>query len=229
MSGKKNSKPKEPSSTKPALFWKVLGILGSAVMLISGFYRYQFEFRPILEITAPNPLQLEIKDGKYKFEIPFHYRNAGRPSAIKVKTYHAFFTYPPGWKDQAETEVPDLSPGQGIDFNNIKFIDSNTLYASTNFIKYQNLLVITTWQSDNLAHTGLVYSQAQWYRIYLTMQPGPKLGSYLTLVRSKYDSLWNGNSEAVYNKLRKRFVEGETLSDAYDLKELERQRGSVGI
>jgi len=201
-----------------------LGAIGAVLLGVATFYRYQFESRPLLEITAPNPIQTLWKDGTFKFDVPLRYHNTGASTAISVTTYHLFLTYPPGVVDQIETDVPDVAPKKEALFNLVKYIDTKTLTASTNFFKYQNMLIITTWRSDNLAHTGRLFSQAQWYRLYLSMNQN-KLGSYLTLVKSKYYTLWGFGGEEKYHKIRTLFLKGETLQDAYNLKQLEWERG----
>lgn len=201
-----------------------IGAIGAVLLSVATFYKYQFELRPFIEITAPNPVQVEWKDGVFKLDIPLQYHNTGKSTASPVNTYHVFLTYPPGTADQVETDVPDIAPNKAEGFTIVKYIDTKTLTASTNFFKYQNIIIVTTWKSDNLAHIGRVYSQAQWYRLYLTMNNN-KLGSYMTLVKSKYFILWGFGGKGDYRQITKRFLEGETLQDAYNLKQLEWERG----
>jgi hypothetical protein len=219
MSKKKKQHPPE---AKPPRDW--LKIIGGVVLALAGFYKYQQEMRPLLDVTSPDPVKTEWKDGTFKFEIPLHFQNQGPSTAVGATTYHLFVTYPPGVKDQAETDVPDVAPHKDQSFTIIKYIDTKTLTASTNFFQYQNLLVLTTWRSDNLAHSGQVFCRAQWYRLYLTMGQG-HVGSYMTLVKSKYLTTWGKQNKKTYEKLRSRFLEGETIQDAYDLQQLDWARG----
>jgi len=201
-----------------------LGAVGAVLVAVGALYSYQFEARPMLEITAPNPVQAQWKDGIFKFDLPLLYRNNGRSTAINVIACHLFFTYPPGVADQFETEMPDLPAAKQESFTLVKYIDTKTLTASTNFFKYQNVLVITTWKSDNLAHIGQVFSQAQWYRLYLSVDKN-NMGSYMTLVKSKYHTFWGFAGNRFPKKIVSVFLEGETLQGAYNLKQLEWERG----
>jgi len=204
------------------LFTKwTIGIAGAILVAVSGFYKYQFEVRPVVEITAPSPVQVQCKEGTFKFDISIHYRNTGHSTAVSVKTCHFFFTYPPGFKDIVETDLPDITANNDQDFTLVKYLDIETLNASVNFFQYQNLIVVTTWSSDNLSHFRRLFSQAQWYRLYIGLQENKQLGGYLTLVKSKYYHLWNTQGREAYNEILRQFSEGETLTGSYNLEELD--------
>jgi len=197
---------------------------GSIVVALAAFYKYEFEMRPVLEMTAPDPVQVQQKVDTFKFNIRIHYRNAGRSTAVGVKACHVFLAWPPAFKDLAETDLQDLPPTSNQVRILVKYLHTDTLSASINSFSYQNLFVITTWRSNNLAHFRRLFCQAQWYRLYLHMQPDRQLGSYLALVKSRYYSLWNEEGKEAYRQILGRLVQGETVADLYSLEELEWSR-----
>jgi hypothetical protein len=180
--------------------------------------------RPVLEMTAPDPVGVQHKVDRFKFNIRVHYRNAGKSTAVGVKAYHVFFAYPPAFKDPAETDIPDIIPSGDQAFTLVKYLHTDTLSASINSFSYQNLIVITTWRSDNLSHFQRLFSQAQWYRLYVGIQGDRQLGGYLALVKSRYYTLWHKQGEDAYKEILQRFLQGETLAEAYDLEELQWSR-----
>lgn len=198
---------------------------GAILVSVAVFYKYEFEMRPVVEMTAPDPVQVQHKVETFKFNIRVHYRNAGRSTAVGVKACHVFFAYPPAFKDLVETDIPDLLPSGNQVFTLVKYLHTDTLSASINFFSYQNLFVITAWGSNNLSHFHRLFFQAQWYRLYLHMQEDRQLGSYLVLVKSRYYTLWDLQGEEAYREILRQFVEGETLTGAYNLEELDWSRG----
>lgn len=158
-----------------------------------------------------------------RFDIPFSFENSGNSIAKDIETYHAFFNWPPSLEDEASTNnIPDLAGGRKIENYVLqKYLKFKSFQASINFFHYQNLILITRWKSENFAHTGQTFYQAQWYR--MTMGMPNQLG--LSQTKSRYyRRFFSGDSEKVFKEILMDFVKDETLESVYNLDQLDWER-----
>jgi len=188
----------------------------------SSVYVYLYSQRPILDvIPAATPVQAEWKNKSHRFEIPLDIKNHGQATAVDHALYHVFFDYPPSFEDLRMTDAPDVAPGTSRPFSVVKYIRTKSLLASVNFFHYQNLIIVSQWKSDNLAHTGLTFHHALWCRLHYN----PLGQSAISVVKSRFYLSWLRNSDSAFKSTLRKFTKGENINDAYDVEYLDFKRG----
>jgi hypothetical protein len=201
---------------------KAWGYVAAIVGVASSLYVYLYSQRPILDvIPAAAPVQAEWKNESHRFDIPFEIKNLGQATAVGHSLYHVFFNYPPSFEDLRATDAPDVAPNTSRPFSVVKYIRTKNLLASVNFFHYQNLIIISQWKSDNLAHTGLTFHHALWCRLHYN----PLGQSALSVIKSRYYLHWFGTTDSAFKAILRKFTKGENIQDAYDLEYLNFKRG----
>jgi len=179
--------------------------------------REAYLMRPVLELASATSENIGVKmrDDSHGFYIPLIARNLGNSTATNVRISHVFFNYPPEFEDEKETNVFDMLPKTKTIFEIIKYIRTERLLASINFLHYQNIITILQWRSDNTLHAGMVFQQALWWRLFYN----PLGKSELIPVKSRYYT-WNISSDTeAFHVGFSNFIEDETITKAYDLEE----------